>query len=142
MPNLNRIMLMGHLTRDPSLKEIASGTNVANFGIAVNRRWNKKDGTKTEETLFIDCSAFNRLAELIYENLSKGDPIYIDGYLKTNKWKDKEGNEREKNAVIVENMQFIGPKNQERNKPVKAKKDATVNAAIDDEDLLGKDMPF
>ena len=111
MANLNKVMLMGNLTRDPELRYTPSGTAVASFGLAVNRKWRSKDGQDREETLFVDVTAFARQAEVMSEYLSKGRPVFIEGRLKLDKWQDKEtGANRSKHTVVVDNFQFIGSK--------------------------------
>lgn len=109
MANLNKVLLMGNLTRDPELRYTASGTAVASFGLAVNRKWTSREGEAREETLFVDVSAFARQAEVISEYMSKGRPIFIEGRLKLDQWQDREtGAKRSKLNVVVENFQFLG----------------------------------
>ena len=107
MPNLNKVMLMGNLTRDPELRYLPSNMPVCNFGLAVNRRWKGKDGQPGEETTFVDCEAFARTAEVINEYLKKGKPLFVEGRLKLDQWQDKEGNKRSRMKVIVESFEFI-----------------------------------
>jgi single-strand DNA-binding protein len=109
MANLNKVFLMGNLTRDPELRYTPGGTAVASFGIAVNRRWTGQNGEQREETLFIDVNAFGRQAEVISEYLSKGRGVFIEGRLKLDQWQDKEtGANRSKHVVVVDSFQFIG----------------------------------
>ena len=107
MPNLNRVMLMGNLTRDPELRHLPSGNPVVNVGIAINRRWKNQAGEQQEEVTFLDCEAYAKTAELINQYMKKGKPIFIEGRLKLDQWQDKEGNNRSKIKVIIENFQFI-----------------------------------
>ncbi len=109
MANFNKVFLMGNLTRDPELRYTPSGMAVASFGLAVNRKRTGKDGQEREETLFVDVTAFARQAEVMSEYLSKGRPVFIEGRLKLDQWKDKEsGANRSKLTVVVENFQFVG----------------------------------
>ncbi|MEX0654106.1 MAG: single-stranded DNA-binding protein [Phycisphaeraceae bacterium] len=107
MPNLNKVMLMGNLTRDPEMRFLPSNMPVVNIGLAVNRRWRNKEGEPQEETTFVDCEAFGRTAEVINQYLKKGRPLYVEGRLKLDQWQDKEGNNRSKMKVVVESFEFI-----------------------------------
>lgn len=107
MPNLNKVMLMGNLTRDPELRYLPSNTAVVGIGVAINRRWRNQQGEQQEETSFIDCEAFGRTAEVMNQYLKKGRPIFIEGRLKLDQWQDKDGNNRSKLKVVVENFQFV-----------------------------------
>ena len=110
MPNLNRVMLMGNLTRDPELRYTPSNTAVVNLGLAINRRWRNQNNEPQEETTFVDCEAWGRTAELLNQYLRKGRPVYLEGRLKLDQWQDKEGNNRSKLKVVVETFQFIDSK--------------------------------
>lgn len=109
MPNLNKVMLMGNLTRDPELRYTPNNTAVTNIGLAINRTWfDKNTNQKNEETTFVDCEAWGRTAEVINEHLSKGRPIYVEGRLKLDQWQDKEsGANRSKMKIVVESFEFI-----------------------------------
>ena len=107
MPNLNRVLLMGNLTRDPEMRYTPNNLAIVKIGLAVNRRWRNPEGEQQEETTFIDCDGFGRTAELINQYMRKGRPIFIDGRLKLDQWQDKEGQNRSKLKVVIENFQFI-----------------------------------
>jgi len=108
MPNLNRVMLMGNLTRDPELRYLpTNNTPVVNVGIAINRTWRNQQGEQQEETSFIDCECFGRRAEVINQYLRKGKPVYVEGRLKLDQWQDRDGNNRSKLKVVIENFEFI-----------------------------------
>jgi single-strand DNA-binding protein len=106
MPNYNKVMLMGNLTRDVELKYTAGNTAVANLGLAVNRRYRVNDENR-EETTFVDCEAWGRTAENISKFFSKGRPIFVEGRLKLDEWQDRDGNKRSKLRVVIENFEFI-----------------------------------
>lgn len=108
MANFNKVFLMGNLTRDPQLSYLPSETAVVEFGLAVNRRWTGKDGTKKEETCFVDCRAYGRQAENINKYLSKGRPLLVEGRLSFDSWTAQDGTKRSKHRVTVENFQFLG----------------------------------
>lgn len=108
MPNYNKVILMGNLTRDPEVRYTSSGTAIAKLGIAVNRYWSNKDGQKQEETTFVDVDAFGRQAETIGQYLKKGRPIMVEGRLKLDQWDDKQtGQKRSKLGVVLDRFEFI-----------------------------------
>jgi single-strand DNA-binding protein len=109
MASFNQVILMGNLTRDPQLKYLPSQTAVAEFGLAVSRRFRTQAGEDREEVLFVDCSAFAKTGELINQYFTKGKPIFIQGRLKYDSWEDKQGGgKRSKLTVVVDNFQFVG----------------------------------
>lgn len=109
MANLNKVMLMGNITRDIQTKYTPNQTMVADFGIAMNRRYKTQSGEEKEEVTFIDCTAFGRTAEVINQYFTKGKPIFIEGRLKYDQWEDKQGGgKRSKISVVVDHFQFIG----------------------------------
>jgi single-strand DNA-binding protein len=107
MPNLNKVLLMGNLTRDPELRYLPSGMAVVNLGLAVNRRWRNQQGEQQEETTFVDLEAYGKPAETMNQFLKKGRPVFIEGRLRLDQWQDKEGNSRSKLKVVVDTFQFI-----------------------------------
>ena len=107
MANFNKVLLLGNLTRDPQLSYLPSQTAVVDFGLAVNRRWTGKDGSQRDETCFVDCRAFGRMAENINKYLSKGRPLFVEGRLTFNSWTAQDGTKRSKHRVTVENFQFL-----------------------------------
>ena len=107
MANYNKVLLMGNLTRDPQLTYLPSQTAVVDFGLAVNRRWTGQDGSQREETCFVDCRAFGRLAENINKYMSKGRPLFVEGRLTFDTWTAQDGTNRSKHRVTVENFQFL-----------------------------------
>ena len=108
MANFNKVLLVGNLTRDPELKHTPSNQAVAQIGLAVNRNFQTKDGEKREETTFVDCEAWGRTAEVMSQYLAKGRPVLVEGRLKLDQWQDKDGNNRSKLKVVIENFQFLG----------------------------------
>lgn len=107
MTNVNRVILVGNLTRDIELKSLPSGGSVAQIGLAVNRKWKDKDGEKKEEVTFVDCEAWGKTADVMAKYLAKGRPVFIEGRLKLDQWEDKDGGKRSKIKVVVESFQFI-----------------------------------
>lgn len=108
MANLNKVMLIGNLTRDPELRYTPKGTAVADISLAINRVWNNEQNQKQEETIFVDVTLWGRQAELAQQYLTKGRGCYIEGRLQMDTWDDKEtGKKRSKLKVIGENLQFL-----------------------------------
>ena len=110
MANLNRVFLMGNLTRDPEIRYTPSGMAVANIGLAVNRRWkDKTSGEMREEVTFVDIDAWGREAELAGQYLAKGRPLFVEGRLKLDPWEDRDSKQkRSKLKVVCERFQFLG----------------------------------
>ena len=109
MPNLNKVMIMGNLTRDPEIKYTPKGMAIAHFGVAVNRVWSNEAGEKQEEVTFIDIEMFGRKAEVVGEYFKKGKPIYVEGRLKLDSWDDKtSGQKKSKLKVVGETFEFLG----------------------------------
>ena len=109
MANLNKVMLMGTLTRDPEVRYTPKGTAVAELGLAINRVFTAENGEKREETTFVDVTFWGRTAEIAAEYLKKGRPVFIEGRLQLDSWEDKQtGQKRNKLKVVGENMQFLG----------------------------------
>jgi len=109
MPGFNRVTLIGNLTRDPQIKHLPSNTTVADFGLAMSRRYKTQGGEDREEVCFIDCSAFGKQADVIGQYCKKGKPLFVEGRLKYDTWDDKMGGgRRSKVSVVVENFQFVG----------------------------------
>jgi len=107
MANLNKVFLMGNLTRDPELRYTPSGTPVCEFGLAVNRTYKTREGEQRDEALFVDVTMWGPRGVAVSEYLTKGQPIFIEGRLKFDSWETAEGR-RNKLTVVAENFQFIG----------------------------------
>jgi len=107
--NINKVTLAGRLTRDPELKYLPNGTPVARICVAINKKWQTKDGEKKESTLFVDVDAWRKNAEHLSQYFSKGSDIYLEGALKLDTWEDKQTKQpRQKMGVILESFQFVG----------------------------------
>lgn len=102
---LNKVMIVGNLTRDPELKALPSGTKVANVGVATNRVFKDKDGKKQEMVEFHNVVVFGRTAELVAQYLKKGSQAYFEGRLQTRSW-DQDGQKKYKTEIIAETVQF------------------------------------
>ncbi len=108
--NLNRVILIGNMTRDPELRTLPSGQPVVNFGLATNRMWKGKDGSQQKHTEFHNVVMFGRLAEITHQYLKKGSSLMIEGRIQTRSWQGQDGVKRFKTEIVAENMQ-MGPKN-------------------------------
>ena len=108
MANLNKVLLIGNLTRDPEPRFTPSGTQVTTFDIAINRTYRTKDGEKKEETCFVTIETWGRQAETCAEYLHKGSPVFVEGRLKFSKWESQTGEKRSKLEVTAERVQFLG----------------------------------
>lgn len=106
MPNLNRVFLMGYLTRDPAQRFLPNGQGVVDFGMATNRKFNV-NGEKREEATFVDITAWGKQGELIHQHLRKGSPIFLEGRLKFDQW-EKDGVKRSKLSVVLDRFEFLG----------------------------------
>jgi single-strand DNA-binding protein len=112
MLELNKVMLVGNLTRDPEYRNTSTGLPVANLRIAVNRRrWDRESGEAQEDTLFIDVTAWRQLADFCNNYLQKGRRVFVEGSLKQDTWQDREtGANRSKILVVADRIQFADPK--------------------------------
>ncbi|MBI2029048.1 single-stranded DNA-binding protein [Candidatus Gottesmanbacteria bacterium] len=102
--SLNKVTLIGNLTRDPELRYTPNGTAVATFTVATNREWTVESGEKREEAEFTRCVAWNKLAELCSQLLSKGRKVYVEGRLQTRSWQGQDGNQRTSTEVVISDM--------------------------------------
>ncbi len=108
MASLNRVMLIGNLTRDPEVRYTPKGSAVADLALAVNRNYTAESGEKREEVTYVDIVLWAKLAELAGQYLKKGRPVFIEGRLQMDQWEDKQtGQKRSRLRVVGENMQFL-----------------------------------
>ena len=129
MANLNKVMLIGNLTRNPELRYTPAGLGIVSFGIAVNTPIGRDDsGNRKTETLFVDVVAFGKQAEVIAEYLKKGSLIYLEGRLRYRTWEDPSGNRRSKHEVVLNNFQFLNTKEKVQNSSI-------VDTPDEDEDI-------
>ena len=147
MASLNRVILVGNLTRDPELRFTPSGSPVAGFGLAVNRTYTNKQGEKVENVDFFNIVVWAKLAELCTEYLKKGRPVALEGRLQSRSWETEDGQKRSVVEVVAENVQFLGggqgrgdqrPGEQSEGAPSGAAPSESPVEEID----LGDDIPF
>ena len=109
MNGFNKVILAGNLTRDPELRYTPSGTAIAKFGLAINRKWKDQNGELRDETTFVDVDAFGKQAELIGQYMKKGSPLLVEGRLRLDQWEDKQTQQkRSRLGVVLEGMTFLG----------------------------------
>ncbi len=130
MASFNKVMLMGNLTRDPELRYTANGSAVANFGLAMNRKYKVGDELK-EEVCYVEITVWGRQGENCAEYLSKGRPAFVEGYLKFSTW-ESDGQKRNKLEVVANTVQFLGSRSDSQGDS------STGQAPMSDED----DVPF
>ena len=142
--NLNKVMLIGNLTRDPEMRYTPSGTAVCTFGIATNRTWVTDNGDKKEETEFHRIVAWNKLAELCSQLLFKGRRVFVEGRLQTRQWTGQDGQQRTATEIVIEDMMLLDSKRQED--PAYA--EASAGKPVDNEQpvvdtvQVADDIPF
>jgi single-strand DNA-binding protein len=108
MASVNRVILVGNLTRDPEIRFMPNGEAVCNFSIATSDTWKDKAGAKQERTEYHNIVMYRKLAEIAGEYLKKGSSAYIEGRLQTRKWQTKEGQDRYTTEIISDQMQMLG----------------------------------
>jgi len=146
MAYLNKVFLIGNLTRDPELRYTPSGTPVANFAIAINRVRTNAEGQRREETTFVDIETFGKNAESCHRFLAKGKTLFVEGRLRYRSWESPDGHKRNKISVVAERVQFIERAKLHREAPSDApvetfERETSIEGATD-EATGGNDVPF
>jgi single-strand DNA-binding protein len=113
MASVNKAIIIGNVGKDPELRYSGSGNAICNLTIATTRSW-KKDGEKQEETEWHRVSFFGKLAEIVGEYVRKGSSLYVEGYIKTRKWQDKEGKDQYTTEIVAEEMKMLGGKGDDK----------------------------
>ena len=108
MAGFNKVIMLGNLTRDPQTSYLPSQTPVAEFGLAVGRKWKDKDGNDRDDTCFVDCRVYGKQAEVIAKYCQKGKQLMVEGRLQLDQWEAKDGSKRSKHRIFVENFTFVG----------------------------------
>jgi len=144
---LNKAIIIGNLTRDPELKSLPSGIQVASFGIATNRVYKDKNGQRQEQTEFHNIVVFGRQAETTAQYLRKGSSALIEGRMQTRSWDAADGTKKYRTEVVADRVQF-GPKKEGSSSTTQAPSDNQDNAPADDtidypeESISADDIPF
>lgn len=110
MRSVNKVILIGNLTRDPEMKETQNGQVITTFGIATNREWMTSDNDRKKSTEFHEVVAWARLGEICNEYLKKGKLVYLEGYLKTRSWEDDGGEKRFRTEIVLHDMIMLDKK--------------------------------
>ncbi|MBI2097260.1 MAG: single-stranded DNA-binding protein [Candidatus Sungbacteria bacterium] len=146
--NLNKVMILGNLTRDPELRQTPAGQPVCTFDVATNRVWLSPSGEKNQKTEFHRIVAWGRLAEICGQYLAKGRLVFVEGRVETRSWQDKEsGAKRYRTEIIAESMQ-MGPRTSasggaaEPSSPPTSNEPATIEYPTETADIEVKDIPF
>jgi single-strand DNA-binding protein len=108
MAELNKVLMIGRLTKDPEIRFTPSGTKVAEFRLAVNHTYRTRDGEKREETCFLDVSVMGRSADTVENYLTKGREVFVEGRLQFNTWETQNGEKRSKHRMVADRFQFLG----------------------------------
>jgi len=145
---LNKALLYGNLTRDPEVRALPSGQQVATFGLATNRTYKNKEGQQQESTEFHNIVAFGRTAEVMGQYLKKGRPVFVEGRIQTRSW-ESDGRKNYRTEIVVDNFQFgpqaAGAGNQGDNRTDEASQDTNTGGdAIQypDDEINPEDIPF
>ena len=145
--DLNRVILIGRLTRDPELRYTPSGTAVASFSIANNRSY-AVAGEKKEQVSYFDCIAWSKLGEIITEYCKKGQRIAVEGRLQQRRWEDQDKNKKSKIEMVIENFQFLTGKgagdetSQSQESPSQESSSDYSSASFDDNPFSDDEIPF
>lgn len=149
--NLNKVFIIGNLTRDPELKSLPSGTQVASFGVATNRVWKNQQGEKQEDVQFHNIVVFGKQAEIVSQYLNKGSSALIEGRIQTRNWEAQDGSKRTRTEIVAERVQF-GPRRggasqegkQAPQEPAKegGKKEELETIEYPDEEINPEEIPF
>ena len=149
--NLNKVLLVGRLTRDPEIRSLPSGQQVASFGLATDRYFTDKSGQKQQQTDFHNIVMFGRLAEIASQFLAKGSLALIEGRIQTRSWQDASGNKRYRTEIIAQSLQ-LGPRTAGGGKVMTAEKEAEKEETPSEEipiieeeeekEIDVKDIPF
>lgn len=153
--NVNKVLLVGRLTRDPEIKSTPSGQSVASISMATNRFWKDKNGQRQDKTTFHNVVLWGRLAEIAGQYLTKGQEAYIEGRIETRKYTAKDGTDRYVTEVIAENMQLGSkpqgggsyssgskPSNFSPAQETPAEEIPTINLDEEQEEVKISDVPF
>lgn len=111
--SLNKVMLIGNLTRDPEMRYTPQGTAVCTFGVATNRQWTTESGEKKEDAEFHNIVAWNKLAEICAQLLKKGRKVYVEGRLSTRSWQGQDGTQKQRTEVVITDMVILDKKTDE-----------------------------
>ena len=149
MSSLNKVMLIGHLGKDPEIRYTSEGTPVANFSLATSENWTDKSGSRQERTEWHTIVAWKNLAELAKRFLSKGRQVYIEGRIQSREWNDRDGNKRRTTEIIASQMVLLGSRPQgadagmqPMDSSAKTASDSSEPPPFGDAGITDSDIPF
>ena len=136
---MNKVIMIGNLSKDVELRYAPSGSAIATTSIAVSRKFKKQDGSQGEEVCFIDLIFFGRSGEIANQYLSKGKKVLIEGRLKLDQWTDQQGVKRSKHSITVESMEMLGDRQQDNSPKSEPKQ---VAQEFPEMDINEEEIPF
>jgi single-strand DNA-binding protein len=148
MASLNKVLLIGNLTRDPDVRMMSNGRPVCNFGLALNRSYKDAEGNRKDETTFVEVESFGPRAEAVGKFFTKGRSIFIEGRLKLDQWESKEGEKRSALRVVLDSFEFVdskqdGPSSNSRIvESAQSNEDSKSSPSVSKEADLDDDVPF
>ena len=146
MSSLNKVMLIGHLGKDPEIRYTPDGAPVATFSLATSENWTDKSGSRQEHTEWHTIVAWNKLADLCKRFLTKGRQVYIEGRIRSRDWNDRDGNKRRTTEVIASQMVLLGSRQQSSDagmQPMESSaRSQDADQAFGDAGITDSDIPF
>ena len=147
MSSLNKILLIGHLGKDPEIRYTPDGSPVATFSLATSETWTDKNGSRQEHTEWHTIVAWNRLADLSKRFLSKGRQVYVEGRIRSREWNDRDGNKRRTTEIIATQMVLLGSRPQgaeaaTQSTEPSSRGTADADQAFGDAGITDNDIPF
>lgn len=146
MRDLNKVMLMGNLTRDPEVRTTPSGQTVTSFSIALNRSWNDAQGTRQDAVEYVDIVAWGKLGEIVGQYSAKGRRLYIEGRLQSRSWEAQDGSKRQKTEVVASDIIMLdrapGSSPRESAEPVAQVSGTASSPSLADDEISIEDIPF
>lgn len=139
--SLNKVQLIGNLTRDPELRYTPNGTAVCSFGIATNRNWTTDAGEKKDEAEFHNIVAWNKLAELCSQFLVKGSKVYVEGRLATRSWQAQDGQQRSRTEIVISDMILLDGKRPAATEGEETEKEEKLEEKTEEEEKEESDAP-
>lgn len=117
MPSYNKVIILGHMTKDPDLAYLPSQTAVIEFTLATNRKYKNADGQECDDTCFIDCRMYGKRAEVISKYCKKGTPLMVEGRLQLDRWEAQDGSKRSKHRIMASDFTFVGGGQETKQEP-------------------------
>lgn len=124
MRSVNKVIIIGNLTRDPEIKSTQGGQQICTFGVATNREWTTSDSDRKQSTEFHEIVAWARLAEICAQYLRKGKLVYLEGYIKRRSWDTEDGDVKHKTEIVLQDMIILSKKSQEMAEEIAALPDS------------------